>query len=322
MENQNKYLVIIGGPSAVGKTEMAIEVAKHFNTEIVSADSRQFYKNMTIGTAIPNEKQLEQVTHHFIQHLNIEDIYNAGKYEKECLRLLQKLFKKLDVVVLTGGSGLFIHAIAEGFHKYPEAEASVKNWLNKGYDEKGISFLQQLLKEKDIDTYNDIDLNNPQRLSRALEITMSGAKKFSVYTKKNKSKRNFETIKVALDLPREELYQLINERTDKMMEDGLVEEAKQLHHQRHFNALQTVGYTELFDHFEAKYTLEEAVEKIKQHTRNYAKRQITWFANKGDYKFLPPDKDEVIKYIEEEMNAAETIKKEKENLKEEADSKD
>ena len=275
--NHEHLLIVLAGPTASGKTAAAIEVAKHFNTVVVSADSRQFYREMSIGTAKPSAEELTAVKHYFIDSLSITETYTAGDYEKQCLELLNELFQVHDVVVLAGGSGLFIKAVCEGFDEFPDADPEVRNRLNNELDDKGLSYLQEKLKAADPEYYQQVDINNPQRVIRALEIFESTGKQYSSFRKSAGNKRPFRILKFGLNLPREVLYNRINYRVDIMVQQGLVDEARSLLPYRHLNALNTVGYSELFDYFDGKTDLQTAIALIKQNTRRFAKRQMTWF---------------------------------------------
>lgn len=281
-----KYLIIIAGPTATGKTDLAIQLAKYYKTEIISADARQFYKELNIGTAKPSPQQLNEVPHHFINSLSVHDAYDVGKYETEVLQLLDQLYLKHDTVILCGGSGLFIKAITDGLDELPPTDPEVRNQLQIIFEQKGISALQELIKEKDPVYYSTVDINNPQRLMRALEVCISTGQPFSSFHKNEKAKRDFISIKICLDAERSELYKRIDQRVDEMFANGLLDEAKKLSPFKELNALQTVGYSELFQHFENKINLEETKNIIKQHTRNYAKRQITWFKKDVEYVWL------------------------------------
>lgn len=272
-----KTLLVITGPTAAGKTAAAVEIAQRLNTEIVSADSRQFYREMSIGTAKPSADELAAVKHHFINSHSIHDNFTVGDFEKEGLALVESLFQQHDVVLLVGGSGLFIKAICEGFDELPQAPPGVRETLNEAFNEHGISFLQEKLKAVDPVYYNQVDLNNPQRLIRALEVYESTGKPFSSYRTAPVNIRPFNIVKIGLTLPRQQLYERINKRVDQMVAQGLVEEVKSLLPYRHLNALNTVGYSELFDYFDGKTTLQVAIDLIKQNTRRFAKRQLTWF---------------------------------------------
>ena len=290
----NHELLVITGPTASGKTAAAIELAKHHKTVIVSADSRQFYREMSIGTAKPTDEELAAVKHYFINSHSITESFTAGDYEKECLGLLNDLFKIHEVVVLVGGSGLFIKAVCEGFDTFPDANPAAREKLNKEFNEKGISYLQEKLKIADPEYYEQVDLNNPQRVIRALEVFETSGKPFSSYRKSNLNKRPFRVIKLGLNLPRAALYNRINRRVDDMIKQGLVEEVKSLLPYRHLNALNTVGYSELFDYFDGKTDLPAAIGLIKQNTRRFAKRQLTWFGKDKEIIWVDADKKDLI----------------------------
>ena len=271
-----KHLICVIGPTAIGKTSLSIKLAKHFNTEIISNDSRQFYKEMCIGTAVPSKEELKMVKHHFIQNKSITEDYSVGAFEKEAIELLDALFKKHDIVVLVGGSGLYMDAILKGLDEFPEVPQDIRDHLNLQIKNGEIESLKKKLKEVDFESYKTIDLNNPQRLVRALEIYLATGKPFSFYKGIKKSERIFTPVKIGLSAPRELIYERINKRVDQMMTDGLLDEAKNLLRYKALNALQTVGYKELFPHLEGKYSLELAIEEIKKNTRRFAKRQLTW----------------------------------------------
>jgi len=283
-----KLLVVIAGPTAIGKTAFAIALARHFNTVILSADSRQIFKETTIGTAKPTVQQLNEVPHYFINHISIAEAYNAGKYEVEAMQLLAELFAEKDMVILCGGSGLYIDAVCKGFDEVPKANEATRNYLAELYKAAGITALQNMLKEKDPDYFQQVDLNNPQRIMRALEVCLTTGKPYSSFRKATVKTRPFEILKIALNTDRAILYERINARVDAMMNDGLLKEVEALYSFRNNNALQTVGYEELFQYFEAKHTLAEAVNLIKQNTRHYAKRQLTWFNKDKTYHWLQP----------------------------------
>lgn len=292
-------LLVICGPTASGKTQLAIKLAKHFSAEIISADSRQVYKELKKGSAQPSASELEEVKHHFIASRNLDEDYNAGQFENDVLSLLDKLFKKKNYVVLVGGSGLYIDAVCNGFDAVPSAFADVRKELQQLFKEGGIEALQNKLKGLDPEFYKEVDVSNPQRLMRALEVSIGSGKPYSSFRKGQKNKRPFEIIKIGTELPREQLYKQINSRVDEMMENGLYEEAKSLISKKELNALQTVGYKELFDHFENKISLVRAVELIKQNTRRYAKRQLTWFRRDEEIKwFHPHDIEKIIQLCE------------------------
>lgn len=278
----------------MGKTALSVKLAHLFNTEILSADSRQFYKELSIGTAKPSEEEMQGVPHHFIGHISIEDKYSVGKFEQEAIALLGDIFKKKDIVILTGGSGLYINAVCHGFDEVPEVNEGIRVKLNKEYREHGISLLQQKLQSADPDYFKTADINNPQRLIRALEVCEGTGIPYSRFREGKKSKRDFHIIKAGLQRERKELYERINTRVDNMIIAGLVEEARKVYGYKNLNALQTVGYKELFNFFEGKCTLEEAVSLIKQNTRNFAKRQLTWFRKDKEINWFHPDEEDKI----------------------------
>ena len=290
-------LIVIAGPTASGKTAAAIQLAKHYKTVIVSADSRQFYRQMSIGTAKPTEEELSAAKHYFINSLSITESYTVGHFEKQCLKLLDELFKTHGVVILVGGSGLFIKAITDGFDEFPDADPDVRKKLNLEFDELGIAPLQEKLKIADPEYYKQVDLNNPQRVIRALEIFEHTGVPFSAYRKSAINKRPFNIVKLGLTLPREVLYDRINQRVDLMVKQGLVDEVKSLLPYRHLNALNTVGYSEMFEYFDGKTDLESAIEQIKQNTRRFAKRQLTWFRKDKDIKWIEAQDDLLEKMV-------------------------
>ena len=277
MGNSKKTLITIVGPTAIGKTSLSILIASYFKTEIISCDSRQFYKEMTIGTAVPEKEELAEVTHHFIQNRSVFEDYNVGAFERDALNVLDTLFKKHNIVVMVGGSGLYVKAVLEGLDDFPKIDPTIRLELNNIYKNEGIIPLQQQLKKLDIETYNTISLDNPQRIIRALEICIGTNLPYSSFKGKGKRKRDFESIIVGLNGDRQKIYDRINYRVDLMVKKGLLDEAKKLHPQKSLNALQTVGYKELFLFFDGKITKEYAVEEIKKNTRRFAKRQLTWF---------------------------------------------
>jgi tRNA dimethylallyltransferase len=274
------YLITIIGATAIGKTNLSIQIAKHFNTEIISCDSRQFYKEMKIGTAVPTEQELALVPHHFIQNKSIFENYSVGEFEKETLQKLDELFKKHKVVVMVGGSGLYTRAVLEGLDYFPKINPEIRENLNNQIKEGKLKALQNQLKELDLESYKTIEIENPHRLIRALEICIGTGKPYSKFKNKPKVQRSFIPIKIGLEAPREIMYQRINKRVDIMLAEGLVDEAKTLHKYKKLNALQTVGYKELFNYFDGNYSLDFAIEEIKKNTRRFAKRQVTW--NKKD----------------------------------------
>ncbi|QNL52525.1 tRNA (adenosine(37)-N6)-dimethylallyltransferase MiaA [Olivibacter sp. SDN3] len=294
-----KTLITIVGPTAIGKTALSIKIAQKFKTAIISADSRQFYREMNIGTAKPSSEELAAAPHFFINSLSIHDDYSAGDFEKEALAKIEELFQEKDQLVLVGGSGLFIKAICEGLDELPKPLPGIREKLNKLHQEKGLGHLQEELKKKDPLYYKSVDINNPQRVIRALEVYESTGKPFSSFHQRKTNVRPFEILKIGLNTDREQLYQRINRRVDQMMEEGLLEEVTALSPQHPLPPLLTVGYNELFDYLQGKYGLEVATEKIKQHTRQFAKRQITWF--KKDHKtywFDPQHETDIMSFIE------------------------
>jgi tRNA dimethylallyltransferase len=292
-----KTLIVIAGPTAVGKTAAAIKLARQLNTEIISADSRQFYREMSIGTAKPDAEELSQAKHHFIDSHSITENFTVGDFEKQALQLLDELFKTHDDVIMVGGSGLFIQAVTQGFDDLPTANPAIRERLNQLFAERGIEYLQDKLKTADPYYYQEVDLNNPQRLIRALEVFEATGKPFSSYRKAIRNRRPFETVKIALNLPREILYDRINQRVDLMVKRGLIEEVRALLPYRHLNALNTVGYSELFDYFDGKIDLDTAISLIKQNTRRFAKRQLTWFRKDKEIKWLMADDPKLIATI-------------------------
>lgn len=305
---RNKTLISIIGPTAIGKTRVSIEVAKAFNTEIISCDSRQFFKEMNIGTGVPSKQELMAAPHHFIQHISIFDDYSVGEYEKDALKLIEEKFKNQEVLILTGGSGLYQKVVLEGLDDFPKVDKEIRENLNLQLKNEGIEKLQHQLKNLDPLYFEKADTQNPHRLIRALEICIGTGKSFSYYlNQKKKSKRNFNSIKIGLKAERKVIYKRIEERVDIMFEDGLVSEAKLLYKHKNLNALQTVGYKELFDYFDEKYSLTEAKNEIKKNTRRYAKRQLTWYRKQNDIHWF--DYNTEIKNILNYINKNLPVKK-------------
>lgn len=297
-----KSLIVIAGPTAIGKTAQSIAIAKQLNCPVISADSRQFFKEMSIGTAKPTQEEMQGVPHYFIDSHSITEEYNVGKFETDVLALLEQLFKTNNQVILVGGSGLYIDAVCRGFDDLPEAEPEIRERINALYESKGIEGLQALLKELDPAYYDKVDLNNRQRMGRALEVCITTGKPYSELRKGKTVKRNFKTTKIGLNIAREALYTRINKRVDDMMEKGLLEEVRSLLPHKNLNALQTVGYKELFHYLEGGTDLAIAVEAIKQNTRRFAKRQLTWFRKDEEMKwFEPGEVEKVMKYIKEKL---------------------
>ena len=295
-----KKLVVIAGPTASGKTSLSIRLALHYQSEILSADSRQFYRKMDIGTAKPSKEELEKVPHHFINSLEIDEKYNVGRFEEEALKKTSLLFNNYDILFLTGGSGLYIDALCKGIDDLPETEISVREELNRLHKTEGIEALQKKLLETDPEYYSQTDLNNPHRLIRALEVSIMTGCKYSSFRKNSSKERDFITKKIGLLIDRAELYNRINVRVDAMIKNGLVNEVQALLPYRNENALQTVGYKEIIEFLDHKISLNEAIEAIKQNTRNYAKRQMTWFRrDKEIHWFEPGEFESICRFIEE-----------------------
>lgn len=303
--SNKKHLMVIVGPTAIGKTSMAIEVAKYFNTEILSSDSRQFYKEMNIGTAVPSKEELSAVKHHFIQHLSVHQAYSVGEFERDAIALINEFFKTHDALVMVGGSGLYEKAVTQGLDEFPEIDPGIRKQLNDELDLIGLTELQEELKVADPSYYQEIDIENPHRIIRALEIIRGTGKPFSSFLSKNTKKRDFETIKIGLTLERSKIYDRINRRVDIMMEDGLLDEVKELYGLRDLNALNTVGYSELFNYLDEVWELDFAVAEIKKNTRRFAKRQLTWYRKDEHLTwFNPKEKKEVIEFIENQINSS------------------
>ena len=288
--NPNKTVIIIAGPTAVGKTQAAIELATHLSTEIISADSRQCFKELHIGVARPSEAELEKIPHHFIASHSVHDEVNAVVFEQYALAKLELLFEQHDTVIMVGGTGLYIRAFCEGLDEIPAIDPAIRETITSEYALKGLTWLQEKVRDADPAFYASGEIQNPQRLIRALEVNMGTGQSVLKFRKNRKSDRPFAIRKYGLQLPREELIRNINHRVDTMMEKGLLAEVKNLVALRHLNALQTVGYTELFDYIDNKVSLEQAIEQIMINTRQYAKRQMTWFKKDPDITWLEPGK--------------------------------
>lgn len=294
----NKTLIVVIGPTAVGKTAMAIEIAKHFKTEIISADSRQFYKELKIGVASPSEEELKSAKHHFIGNLSINDSYNVSKFETEALICIENIFVNNNHAVLVGGSGLYIDAVCKGIDDLPDPEENLREEIKENFKNQGIEYLRNQLKILDYEYYNQVDLANPKRLMRAIEVCLTTGKTFTSLRINQQKPRDFNIIKIGLELPRDVLYERINKRVDLMIEEGLEKEVKSLLSQKNLNALNTVGYKEIFDYLEGKTSFEFAIEKIKINSRRYAKRQLTWFKRDKEIKwFNPIETDKIINFI-------------------------
>jgi len=302
MSTDQNFLLLVVGPTAVGKTDLCLKLAKKFQTEILSCDSRQFYREMMLGTAKPSPEELQAVPHHFINSLSITDSYDVQKYEKEALALLDRLFLSHKVVVMTGGTGLFADAIQFGLDKIPTVAAELRPEIIRSYKEKGLGWLQEEVARVDPDYFVVVDRDNPQRLMRALEVFQGTGLPFSSFRVKRKIVRPFQIIKIGLDLPREILYHRIDQRMDRMVASGLFEEAAGLFEQRELNALQTLGYSEIFGFLEGKYDREETLRLLKRNSRRYAKRQLTWFRKDASLVWFDPSQtDEVMDYISAQM---------------------
>jgi tRNA dimethylallyltransferase len=284
-----KYLIVIGGPTASGKTALAIRLAKHFGTEILSADSRQFYREMGIGTAKPTEQELAEAPHHFINSLSIHEPYNVGDYEREAMACLERLFEKRDVAILSGGSGLFVKALCEGLDEFPDVPAPLREAVEALFLEKGLAALQEELRTLDPEYFETVDLQNPHRLIRAVSVCRAAGRPYSSFRSGRKAQRFFRPIFIELSWDRTTLYERIHERVAQMVQGGLLEEARALFPYRHLSALQTVGYQELFRYFEGASDWETALEDIRRNSRRYAKRQLTWTRRDGYWKHFHPD---------------------------------
>lgn len=291
---ESRRLIVVVGPTAAGKTKLGIALARHFHTDVISADSRQIFREMSIGTAKPGVEEREDVTHHFIDTLSVTDDYNAGKFERDVLSLLDQLFIKHDDVLMVGGSGMYVRAVCEGLDEMPDVPESVRVEILENYRSKGLSWLQQEVMENDPEYFAVVDQMNPARLMRALEIVRTTGLPASNYRVNRRVERPFSVVKIGLEMEREELYKRIDARVDKMIDSGLVEEVKRLEQFKSRNALQTVGYQELFDYFDGKHDLVEAIRLIKRNSRRYAKRQMTWFKREEGIQWFHPDQLEKI----------------------------
>ena len=305
-----KYLITIVGPTAIGKTALSIVLANHYNCEIISCDSRQFFKEMTIGTAVPNSEELASATHHFIQNKSIFDNYTVGDFEKEALLKIEQLFQTNDYAILVGGSGLYVDAILKGFDEFPSIDLSVRESVNSNYENMGIEYLQQQLETLDpeyfqkITTENPQTLQNPQRMMRFIEVCQGTNKPYSSFLNQKRNIRNFTPILIGLEADRNIIYERINQRVDIMLNEGLLAEAQTLYPNKELNALQTVGYRELFSYFDGEFTLPFAIEEIKKNTRRFSKRQLTWFKRKENTKWFDylTDRTKIISYINDQIH--------------------
>lgn len=295
-----KTLIVILGPTGVGKTDLSIDIAIKLNAEILSSDSRQIYKELKIGTAVPEDEQLAKVKHHFIQHKSIEDYYNVSHYENEAINKLNVLFKTNDYALLVGGSGMYIDAVCSGIDDIPDIDMELRESLIKREKEEGLESIRFELKHLDPEFYDKVDLKNTQRVLRALEVCLQTGKPFSSFRTGKTKSRDFNIIKIGLNIEREKLYNRINQRVDIMVNEGLVEEARKVFPKKHLNALKTVGYRELFDSFDEKHSIEKAIELIKRNSRHYAKRQLSWFSRDKEIQwFKPSSLDDILKFITE-----------------------
>lgn len=289
--SNNKYLISVVGPTAIGKTALSIKLANYFKTEIISADSRQFFKEMSIGTAAPTEEELAAAPHHFIHHKSITEDYNVGAFEKEALKKIEELHQKHDIVIMVGGSGLYVDAVTKGLDYFPDVDPKIREQLNYTLKKEGLEALQLQLKNLDIVAYNTIAIDNPHRVIRALEICIGTNKPYSSFLNKEKNKRPFKTITIGLTADREIIYNRINKRVDIMVENGLIDEVKSLIEHKHLNALNTVGYKEIFNALDNTWSLDFAISEIKKNSRRFAKRQLTWFKRNNDtlwFDYLAP----------------------------------
>lgn len=301
MVQHKKHLIVIVGPTAIGKTALSIQLAHFFNCHVLSADSRQFFKELSIGTAKVTHEEMEGVPHHFVGHISITDEYNAGKFEQDAIYKLEELYQTQNVAILAGGSGLYVNAVCQGIDDIPK-DASIREQLQKELDEKGIEALQEELKKLDPEHYAKMNLLNPQRLIRALEVCRVSGKTYTSFRTDSKKERPFKVIKIGLTADREIMYDNINKRVHIMMENGLLDEVKSVHSQKDLNALNTVGYKELFAYLDGEFTLEEAIAQIQQNTRRFAKRQMTWFRSDESTKWFDiSEKDAIIPYLKSQM---------------------
>lgn len=302
MENLKKHLICIVGPTAVGKTAMGIQIAQFLKTEIISADSRQFYQELEIGTAKPDAQELRQAKHHLVNSLSIHDAYDVGLFEKEAMGVIQQIHEKKDAVVMVGGSGLFVDAVCNGLDEFPEVKEGMRDELNTEFKNAGLQALVDELKDSDPEYYEIVDRQNPQRVIRALEVIRSTGKKFSDFRRRSKKERPFDVIKIGLTMDRDKLYQRIDQRMDIMIEQGLFEEAEKFLPFKELNALQTVGYQEIFPYLEGEYDYEEAVRLLKRNSRRYAKRQLTWFKKDESVKwFEPSESKEILDWLSSQL---------------------
>ncbi|WP_029037991.1 tRNA (adenosine(37)-N6)-dimethylallyltransferase MiaA [Salinimicrobium xinjiangense] len=298
-----KFLFVVVGPTAIGKTALGITLAENFQTDIISVDSRQFYKEMKIGTAVPSEAELKAAKHHFIQHISVKQEYSVGDFERDALQKLKEIYSEKDIAVMVGGSGLYVDAVVHGLDEFPDVDPSIRESLNYRLENSGIASLQEELKTRDPEYFSEVDKQNPHRLIRALEICIGTGKPYSSFRKRSSKNRFFEPVYIGLTAPREMVYERINQRVDLMMEQGLLEEVKQLDDLKHLNALNTVGYKELFKYLKGEWDLETAVAEIKKNTRRFAKRQFTWFRKNEQINWFEATtpKEEIMTFAEERL---------------------
>jgi tRNA dimethylallyltransferase len=300
----NNTLIVLLGPTGVGKSDVSIEIARHSGCEIISADSRQFFSEMKTGTAVPSDEQLAEIKHHFIKFIPVSDYYSSSLFEQDVLKLLPELFRKNRVILMTGGSAMYIDAVCRGIDDIPDVDPAIREKYILKYKEEGIAGLRMTLKLLDPEHYEVVDLKNHKRIIRALEICEATGRPYSSFLTKQKKARDFQIIKIGLERPREELYDRINRRVDKMVEDGLENEARTLFDLRHLNALNSVGYREFFDYFDGKITREKAIELIKRNSRRYAKRQMTWWGKDKEIRWFDPERVQaIISYIESKIRS-------------------
>jgi tRNA dimethylallyltransferase len=303
LESHNKTLIVVVGPTAVGKTAAAIKLAREFGTEVISADSRQIFKELTIGTAKPTEEELSTVRHHFINSHSIRDDYDAAQYGRDAVTLINELFQKHNFLILCGGSGLYVKAVTEGFDDIPDIPSGIRQSLIQGYEDNGLEWLQAKMCELDPSHFANIDQKNPHRLIRALEVKLATGKSIASFQAKQKTEHLFSILKIGLELPRENLYKRIDDRMDRMIADGLFEEAAALYPHKDRQALQTVGYQEIFDFMDGKFDKEETIRLLKRNSRRYAKRQLTWFKRDTDtHWFSADDIEKIIALIRRQTN--------------------
>ena len=294
----NKYLIVLTGPTGIGKTSIGINIANHFNTEIVSSDSRQIFKELTIGTAVPTKNEISTIKHHFIQSLSIKDDYNASKYENDALDIINSLFKKYNLILLVGGSMMYIDAVCNGIDVMPDSDPEIRNSLKEKLEKEGLESLRFQLKKLDPEYYYNVDLKNPNRIIHALEISIMTGKPYSTFRSNQKKDRPFSMIKIGLNCDREVLHKRINSRVDQMIISGLEDEAQSFYKLKHLNSLNTVGYREFFSYFDNNITREKAIELIKRNSRRYARKQLTWFRRDKEMNWFNPEQtNEIINFI-------------------------